>query len=449
MVQYSESRSGLANTIGSHSDDGTELIPFYARQLMPQVGSSGRGKDGRLNICLISEEYPPETAWGGIGTYTHSLVMGLAEQGHRIHVIARGWEQDAIQEVGNVCVYRLCIPEPSWRWGTANLSLKFYETRQILLWNLRVYGAVQQICAAERLDVIECPEYHSQGLGLAFQSRQTPMVVKLHTPAFLCRDMNGGARGLDARISEYLEYCLARQANLITSPSRKLADDVSRRWRLDGSAIRVIPNPIDDELFCRRPEVTPEPGTLLYVGRLERRKGVLTLAQALPLVLATHPKARLRLVGKDHRSGPSGSWMSDYLRRCLHENGVPEQAVEFTGVIDRASLPVAYSRAAVCVVPSLYENLPYTCLESMACGCAVVASAVGGIPEIITNGVDGVLIPPESPEALATAIVSLLSNPELRRRLGERARTTVRRRFNRQAICEQTVDAYRSLLASK
>ncbi len=85
----------------------------------------------------------------------------------------------------------------------------------------------------------------------------------------------------------------------------------------------------------------------------------------------------------------------------------------------------------------------------MACGCAVVASAVGGIPEIITNGVDGVLVPPESPEALATAIVSLLSNPELRRRLGERARTTVRQRFNRQAICAQTVEAYRSLLTSK
>src|SRR5262249_38699575 len=161
------------------------------------------------------------------------------------HVIARGWEQDAFEEVGNVRIYRLTIPEPSWRWGTARLSLKFYETRQILLWGLRVRSAVRQICATEHFDVIECPEYHAQGLGLAFERRGVPMVVKLHTPAFLCRHLNGGARSLDARISDYLEHCLARQASLITSPSRKLAEDVSSRWRLDRSAIRVIPNPID------------------------------------------------------------------------------------------------------------------------------------------------------------------------------------------------------------
>jgi glycosyltransferase involved in cell wall biosynthesis len=398
---------------------------------------------------MISEEYPPETAWGGIGTYSYNLAQGLAAQGHRVHVIARGWQQDTIQEAGNVRVYRLSIPEPSWRWGTARLSLKFYETRQILLWGLRVRSAVRQICATEYFDVIECPEYHAQGLGLAFERRDVPMVVKLHTPAFLCRHLNGGEESLDARISDYLEHCLVRQASLITSPSRKLAEDVSSRWRLDRSAIRVIPNPIDDELFCPRPEVTPEPGTLLYVGRLERRKGILTLARALALVRATHPEARVRMVGKDHRSGPGGSWMSEYLRRWLHENGVPQEALEFTGAVDRANLPVEYNRAAICVVPSLYENFPYTCLEAMACGRAVVASAAGGIPEIVTHEMDGVLVRPESPEALAASIVSLLSNPELRRRLGDRARATVRQRFNRQAICAQTVNAYRSLLMSR
>jgi glycogen(starch) synthase len=422
---------------------------LQTRRTALPAGCSANGKGGRLNICLISEEYPPETAWGGIGTYTYNLAMGLADQGHRIHVITRGWEQDAIQEVGHVHIYRLFIPEPSWRWGTANLSLKFYETRQILLWNLRVRSVVHQICAAEQLDVIECPEYHAQGLGLALGRRRVPMVVKLHTPAFVCRDMNGGARSLDARIGEYFEHCLARKARLITSPSRKLAEDVSRRWRLDQSAIQVIPNPIDDELFCPRPEVTPESSTLLYVGRLERRKGVSTLAQALPRIRGTHPEARLRLVGKDHRSGPGGGWMSDYLRRWLRENGVPEQAVEFTGAVDRPSLPVEYNRACICVVPSLYENFPYTCLEAMACGCAVVASSVGGIPEIITDGADGLLVPPESPEALAAAIMSLLSNAKLRHRLGEQARATIRRRFNRQAICAQTVDAYRPLVRSR
>jgi glycosyltransferase involved in cell wall biosynthesis len=100
-------------------------------------------------------------------------------------------------------------------------------------------------------------------------------------------------------------------------------------------------------------------------------------------------------------------------------------------------------------VPSLYENFPYTCLEAMACGCAVIASAVGGIPEIITNEVDGVLVPPGSPEALAGAILRLLSDPMLRRRLGERARATISARFNREAICAQTVQAYRAVVSGE
>lgn len=412
--------------------------------------------NGSLNICLISEEYPPETGWGGIGTYTYNLAEGLAELGHRVHVIARSWGDDAVHAVHNVRVHRFSVPEPSWRRGTASLSASFYETRQILLWNLRVSRAVQQICAGERLDVIECPEYHAQGLYLALQRRRLPMVIKLHTPAFLCRKINevAGNGRLDTLISENMEYYLARRASLITSPSRKLAEDVSRSWHLDGRTIRVIPNPVDDETFCPLKDATPggaagRPDTLLYVGRLERRKGVETLVQALPLILATYPQTRLRLIGQDHRSGPGGPWMGPCLRRWLCDQGVPERAVEFTGPVDRATLPTAYARAAICVVPSLYENFPYTCLEAMACGCAVIASAVGGIPEIITNGVDGLLVPPRSPEALSEAILRLLSDPDLRRRLGERARATISDRFNRKAICAQTVQAYRAVVSGQ
>ncbi len=416
-----------------------------SKRPVPQVGTNGRS----LNVCLVSEEYPPETGWGGIGTYAYNMASGLAELGHRVHVIARGWGQDTFREAGGVRIYRLSIPEPSWRWGTSPLSRSLYETRQILLWNHRVNRVVQRIGAAERLDVIEVPEYHAQGLGLALSQRRIPMVVKLHTPSFLCRNLNGVAAGgsrLDTFISEHLEFRLAQQAGLITSPSRKLAEAVSQRWGFDARAIRVIPNPIDDELFCPRQDVTPDHKTVLYVGRLERRKGVETLVKTLPLILPTFPETCLRLVGKDHRSGPGGSWMCGCLRQWLRGAGVPERTVEFVGPVDRAALPEAYGRAAVCVVPSLYENFPYTCLEAMACGSAVVASAVGGIPEIITDGVDGVLVPPEAPEALAAAILRLLADPALRHRLGARARTTIGARFNREAICAQTVQAYRSLL---
>src|SRR5207245_2588320 len=110
------------------------------------------------------------------------------------------------------------------------------------------------------------------------------------------------------------------------------------------------------------------------------------------------PQARVRFVGQDHPSGPGGASMSDHLRRRLRDAGVPDAAVEFRGAVARTALPAVYRSAAVCVVPSLYENFPYTCLEAMASGCAVVASAAGGIPEIVTHEVDGLLVPPDRPD---------------------------------------------------
>jgi glycogen(starch) synthase len=406
-------------------------------------------KTRSMNICLISEECPPESGWGGIGTYVYNIALGLAELGHRVHVIARGWGDDAVYEAGGVRVYRLSIPEPSWRRGTYFVNSRFGETRQILFWNQRVNQMVRRISAAERLDVIESPEYHAQGLFTTLRQRHIPMVVKLHTPAYLLHRINGVTAGWsrwDTRVSEHLEYRLVRRAPLITSPSQKLAEDVAREWRLDRSAIRVIPNPIDEELFRCTDHVEPDGSTVLYVGRIERRKGVEALVDALPAILKAFPGTRARFVGRDHPSGPSGQLMSIHLRHRLRDAGTSEAVMQFTGSVERTALPKIYRDAAVCVIPSLYENFPSTCLEAMASGCAVVASAVGGIPEIITDQVNGLLVPPNRPEVLAEAVMRLLSDPPLRRRLGDEAATTIRNRFDRSVICEEIARTYRSAM---
>jgi len=203
---------------------------------------------------------------------------------------------------------------------------------------------------------------------------------------------------------------------------------------------------IDDDKFRPANGTVAGNRTLLYVGRIARHKGVETLVEALPAILDAVPGTRVLLVGKDHPSGPDVSSMSDYLRRRLQKMGVSEKAVEFVGSVDRTGLPHLYRHAAVCVVPSLWENFPYACLEAMASGCAVVASAVGGVPEIVTDEVDGLLVPPSHPHALAAAVIRLLSDPLLRQRLGARARATVRDRFSLGAACAETARLYQSLV---
>jgi glycosyltransferase involved in cell wall biosynthesis len=402
-----------------------------------------------MNICLISEEFPPETGWGGIGTYSYVLALGLTELGHRVHVISRSWGEDSCRDLGGVRLHRLSVPEPSWRRGTYTVNTYFYATREILYWNYRVSQLVRRIHADEKLDVVESPEFHAQGLWTTLGQRRVPVVVKLHTPAWLCRRLNGVSCGTSSRwdtlLSEHLEYRLARRARMVTSPSRRLADEVARKWRLDARAIRVVPNPVDVDLFCPG-EAPPGDRTILYVGRIERRKGVETLIRAMPEVCRSFPGAELRLVGADDPSGPGGSSMVDYLRQRLRELGVAEYAVRFVGRVERAALPDVYRSAAVCVIPSHFENFPYTCLEAMASGCAVVASGVGGIPEIITHEVDGLLVPPGSPEILAAAVNRLLGNPSLTDRLRRQAPATVRSRFSRAVVAEQTAGVYRTVL---
>lgn len=419
------------------------------KEIEPTIGGHPRAAGRLLNIGLVSEEYPSETGWGGIGTYTYNLARGLAILGHRVHVITRGWGAEGVKEADGVRVHRVAVPSPSWRWGTWWINQRFRETREILLWNFRVREAIQRIISQDGLDVIETPEYHAQALVTNLGLRRIPMVVRLHMPAYLCRQVSSVTSGnsrLDTLISEKVEYWMVRRAEMVVSASRSLAEEVSKHWRIRPNGIRCIPLPIDEDVFCPEGSGSRDDRTILYVGRLSRLKGVETLAQAFPAILRLCPGARVRFVGNDHPSGPAGTSMLAHLRSLMERAGVPDADVEFTGPLQRGSLPEVYRQSAVCVVPSYFESCGYTCLEAMACGCPVVASAAGGLAELINDEADGLLVPAGSSESLTKAVVRLLTDPGLRRRLSERARVTVRERFARSVVCGQTAAAYESLL---
>jgi glycosyltransferase involved in cell wall biosynthesis len=324
------------------------------------------------------------------------------------------------------------------------MNLKFAETRQVVWWNVVVSRALARICERERIDVVETPEYHAQGLLATLRQYRLPMIVRLHTPAFVCRELNGkaiGSTAWDTFASEKLEWWLAKRAAVVTSPSRQMAESVAGPWRMGVELIEVVPNPVDDDLFAPGARDGGE-AVLLFVGRLERRKGVDTIARALPEIINKHPKARMQFVGNDHPSAPDGGSMQAWVRAYLREQGVGEDRVEFVGPVDRERLPAMYQRAAVCLVPSRYESFGYTCVEAMSCGCATVATRAGALAEIVTDERDGLLVEPDDAAALAQAVTRLLDDRALREGLGRAARETVVARFSRPAVCQQMVDVY-------
>ncbi len=207
---------------------------------------------------------------------------------------------------------------------------------------------------------------------------------------------------------------------------------------IERSRMRVIHNGVDSERF--RPEAPPGAApaaevhgpTVLFVGRFTMVKGIGTLIQAIPRVIREVPAVTFQFTGTVPPQLDQWFSLAPELRRHL----------KFLGYVPDESLPALYRGATVAVAPSLLDWFPFTVLESMAAGAPIVASRVGGIPEAIAGGEDGILVDPGSPELLAEAIVQLLQDPERRAKLGAHARWRAVTEFTWQRTARATYEGY-------
>ena len=186
------------------------------------------------------------------------------------------------------------------------------------------------------------------------------------------------------------------------------------------------------------PKSAAEPAgpTVLFVGRFTAHKGIGTLVQAIPCVVRAVPLVRFQFTGKVPAQLDSSFSLPPALRGHL----------AFLGYVPDENLPALYSSATVVVAPSLYDSFPFSVLEAMASGAPLVASRVGGIPEAIVSGEEGLLVEPGSAEMLAEAIIDLLTNPERARMLGARARSRAVHEFTWQRTARATHEGYREAL---
>ncbi len=174
---------------------------------------------------------------------------------------------------------------------------------------------------------------------------------------------------------------------------------------------------------------------VLYLGLLNKMKGTDELLEAVPSVVKEIPDAVFHLCG-------SGNL--DSYRRRAEELGVAEH-IRFPGWIDASEREKLFSVCSTFILPSHIEGMPMSLLEAMGNGLASVATSVGGIPQIITNEKNGLLIPPEDPAAISCALLHLLSDRDLKKRIGTAGASTVRERFHAAGGMKQILDIYREL----
>jgi glycosyltransferase involved in cell wall biosynthesis len=388
-----------------------------------------------MHIALAAQEYSSDIDLGGIGAYTRHLTTGLRQLGQRVT------NMFGTSKGGNPRPVSTDRPRGS-RWRKVRSILPISSFRA-LSYSLALRRQVERLAALEALDIVEVPDWGAEGFALARRAT-VPLVIKLHAPFFVINGYNKQSLPLDTVILNWLEKQAILKADLLTSPSASLAEIVARQYHIPLERIHILPNPIDENVFTPavQSHAESETGlTVLYVGRLNTIKGIYTLVRAIPNVARACPDVTFLFVGPDMPIGLSGGSHQQELIKHLAQQPV-QARVHFLPTQTREQLVSLYQASAVCVVPSLYDNFPYACLEAMACGKPVVASAVGGLAEIITSGQNGLLVPPDDPEALAEQLIGLLHDRPQRQHLGQNARAYVEANLSCAHIAQATLDLY-------
>jgi glycosyltransferase involved in cell wall biosynthesis len=256
-----------------------------------------------------------------------------------------------------------------------------------------------------------------------------PVVLHVHGGGF---EGQFGGSGVRARLRERLTVWCLEHSDAVVALTRSWASTLESRARI--RRLRVIPN-TPDLLDIRQRNGPGERPLLLYLGHLERSKGLFELVGAVARLRSRHPDVQLVLAGL----GPA----ADDLRRDAERLGA---AVEFTGWVDDDEKAELLAAATCLVLPSYQEALPLVVLEAMAAGVPVVASHVGGIPDTIRDGVDGLLVPPGDADSLASALTRILDEPELAQRLADTASRRVEELYTPASLARRTATLYDEVL---
>jgi starch synthase len=397
-------------------------------------------------VALFTNEYPPHV-YGGAGVHVEYLSRELARL---VPVEVRCFgEQDLQQPNLRVKGYPAC--------GDAKLNAdpRFGVALDAFYRSLAM--------AKDNLDagVVHCHTWYTDMAGfLAKKLWGVPLVLTIHSLEPL-RPWKVEQLGNAYHLSSWMEKTGIEGADAVIGVSQEVRNDVLRLFSISPDKVHVIHNGIDLEQYRKNPAVDtlmkrgvdPARPFVLFVGRITRQKGIIHLVNAIPSI---DPSLQVVLCAGAPDTAEIGREMAE---RVAQVSARRANVIWIQEMLPRDQIIQFYSHAAVFCCPSVYEPFGIINLEAMACETAVVASAVGGIPEVVVPEETGLLVPlalkdgtfdPVDPggysAGLAAAINRLALDPELRERFGQNGRRRVEERFSWTAIARRTLDLYQSLV---
>lgn len=391
-----------------------------------------------MRICLVTQEYPPETAKGGIGTQNYGRATGLTELGHQVTVLSHSLN-DARHEENREGVRVVRIPGYDSRFPIAT------EAARWLTYSARVAEALHALHAKSPFDLVVFPEWGGEGyvhLLNQIEWNRIPSIVHIHgSVSMFTEGMGWPEKDSELyRVATEMESTCLRLADAVSASSRFSADWCTTAYQLKREFIPVLHVGVNTQLFCPGHAKADRP-TIIFVGSIVLNKGIPHLVDASIRLAKKFPNLSLRILGKgDER-------LMGESRKRAAAAGFPE-LIDFMGYVSREELPTHLSRAHVFAGPSLFEGGPGNVyLEAMACGIPVIATSGTGVSETVIHGETGFLVAPGDVNALAEKIDWLFSNPKLREEMGKTAREHVMREADAR-VCLKRLEAFYSAVAS-
>ena len=402
---------------------------------------------------------------GGQGVYLANITRELLRLGHDVHVISGPPYPDldpgvVHHRLETYSFQSMLLDRRSYFGERPPLThlhpLNYYEfastrftfSSLIAVFSIRALAKLREIEARTGpFDVIHDNQTLSYGVYLMRALLGRTVVANVHHP--LDVDLQNGLRHVHSiprkieRIAWYpwhMQRFVARRLDALISGSATSAALVSKLWRLPPGLMHAIHDGVDTQRFSPGPDEDREPGAVLFVGNAEDyNKGVVYLLRAMAL-LPPSSGAHLYVVG-----GPAGD--SPVVRREVDRLSIGDR-VTYVGRVSADELTRWYRRAQVLVSPSLYEGFGLPAVEAMASGAPVVATTAGALPELVVDGITGVLVPPAEPQPLAEAIARLLPDPARCREMGRAGRERAVERFTWSACAAATESLYRDVRRS-
>jgi glycogen synthase len=404
-----------------------------------------------MRIALLTNEYPPNV-YGGAGVHVEYLTRELAsldDRRHHVRVLCFG---DQAEHTANLSVEGVRPP----------VELASQDPRHGLLFSTLLRGLVMSGQLAD-IDLVHCHTWYTHFGGcLAKHLHGVPLVLTTHSlePH---RPWKEEQLGTAYHASSWVERTAYHEADGVIAVSEAMKHDVQSLYGVPPDRIRVIHNGID----LRQYRPTPDPATLadlgirldlpyvLFVGRVTRQKGIIHLVNA---IRHFQPGVQVVLCA----GAPDTPAIAQEMTAAVAEAraGTRNAIIWIPEMLPKEKVIALYTHAAIFVCPSIYEPFGIINLEAMACETPVVATAVGGIPEVVEHGETGLLVPaetldptevePRHPEQfardLASAVNTLLADPARRARMARRARERVEAHFSWTSIARQTLGFYQHLI---